>query len=183
MSWFSRFFRQSKQNPPIQELINQLKKDFAQHQDVGKPASDEQIASFEEKTGFQLPPSFRKFVKDFGNGAYWLYGTQPIDSLNQPKWAMEFHQNLTDSVPIDNGNLANKDSLLCLMTEDSNGGSWCWLTEEKSLEEECPLAYLSSGTLYYKLPSFLEWLTILVNEKQEVIRFLDYDKADKLELG
>ena len=77
--------------------------------------------------------------------------------------------------------LAN--TLLCLMTEDSNGGAWFWLTSEASKNGEWPLAYysLSDKKLHYKVKNFTEWLKILTKNENEVIRGLDVD--EKLGLG
>ncbi len=75
------------------------------------------------------------------------------------------------------------DSLLCLMTEDSNGGAWCWLTSEGKDDGEWALAYYSlhDRKLYYKVKDFTEWLRLLVMSKGEVIRELDNE--NKLGLG
>ena len=75
------------------------------------------------------------------------------------------------------------DSLLCLMSEDSNGGAWCWLTSEETKDGEWPLAYysLSDKKLHYKVQNFAQRLKILINSKGEVIRELDLDY--KLGLG
>ena len=141
------------------------------------------MLTFEENTGFSLPTSFRTFVEQFGNGAYWLYGSQPLDSITNPVWLKNLRSDLPDDIEIDEGGMVRKEALLCLMTEDSNGGSWCWITNAINSGGECSLAYFSDGKLYYSLPTFEEWLRILVTEKTEVIRALDYDKADKLGLG
>jgi hypothetical protein len=184
MNWIKKLFgKASDPKDDIYALIKRSKRDFSQHEDVGTPATMEQVSTFEQKTGFSLPPSFRIFVEQFGNGAYWLYKSQPLDSINNPVWLRELYPELPVTVLIDEGGKANRDALLCLMTEDSNGGSWCWITDESSSGADCPIAYFSFGKLYYKLPSFEEWLKILVSTKMEVIRALDYDKADKLGLG
>jgi hypothetical protein len=184
VSWLKRLFgKESNSSDNFQSLIKQLTQDFSQHEEVGPPATPEQVAKFEESTGFSLPTSYRVFVEQFGNGAYWLYGSQPLDSIDNPVWLQDINPNLPDRIKIDEGSDADKNALLCLMTEDSNGGSWCWITNETGPDGDPPIAYFSFGKLYYRLSSFEEWLKILVSSKTEVIRALDYDKADKLGLG
>lgn len=184
MSWLKKLFgKESSSSDTVRSLIQQLKRDSSEHKEVGLPATTEQVLKFEEITGFSLPLSYRIFVEQFGNGAYWLYGSQPLNSIDYPVWLRDFHPNLPDRIQIDEGGDADKNALLCFMTEDSNGGSWCWITNETITEGDCPIAYFSFGKLYYRLSSFEEWLKILVAAKTEVIRALDYDKADKLGLG
>lgn len=69
------------------------------------------------------------------------------------------------------------------MTEDSNGGAWCWLTSESDEDGELALAYYDpfKEELFYKVPNFTNWLEILVREKQEIIRILDVDEVLGLE--
>lgn len=168
----------------IHELIAELKSKPTMHQKVGAPLTDEEIAQLEERSGFRVPPSYRVFLREFGDGAYNLYDTQPVDSFRSPRWFRDYKFRadlLGESLQLDGGGNIPKDSLFCLMTEDSNGGAWCWLTTESDEQGECPLAYLMEGTLYCKVPSFTEWVRALVVGKQEVIRTLDTE--DKSGLG
>jgi hypothetical protein len=64
----------------IYSLIEQLKKDVERHEDIGNPLTENAVAIFREQSGFELPISFSVFLREFGDGAYWLYGHQPIDS-------------------------------------------------------------------------------------------------------
>ena len=66
------------------------------------------------------------------------------------------------------------------MTEDSNGGAWCWLTSEKK-ENEWALAYYINQKLHFKVENFTEWLNLLTKNGYEVIRELDTE--DELGLG
>jgi hypothetical protein len=167
----------------IQDSIRSLQEDFNEHEHVFPKLTDEQIAEFARKAQFVVPPSFRIFLKTFGSGAYWLYGCQPLDSAENPFRLRTFQGNLPDMTELDGEQSVPTDSLLCLMTEDSNGGAWCWLTTLQENGGECPLAYWepSSKKLYYKVESFANWLQLLVTEKNEVIRVLDVE--ERLGLG
>ena len=68
--------------------------------------------------------------------------------------------------------------MLCLMTEDSNGGAWCWITTEDKENGEWSLAYynINDEKFYYKVSSFIEWLEIATTCKEEVIRELDVEE-------
>lgn len=174
----------------LQTLIRQMQKDSALHTKVGEKLSMVEIEQIEGKLGFTVSPSYVVFLQEFGDGAYWLYGSQPMDSLRTPFWFTDVHPKVANILMMESGEqIATKD-LFCLMTEDANGGSWCWITSEKNTDNELPLVYygfsaeegpLADGGLFYKLPSFVHWLEILVKEQQEVIRALD--KENKLSLG
>jgi len=184
MSLFRRLFGKERSNATdIHSLIKQLKKDSIQHEQVEHPLTAQQIKAFEKETGFQAPPSFSVFLRLFGDGAYWLYGCQPVDSTSNPSWLGDLRHNAPSMMPVDGGNPISKDSLFCLMTEDSNGGAWCWLTSERDADGECPLAYYGfvEKKLFYKVESFTRWLSLLVENREEVIRVLDTD--DELCLG
>lgn len=184
MSLFEKLFGKKRCGAmDINSLVKQLKKDSSQHEGVGYPLTEQQVKAFETRIGLQAPPSFVAFLRQFGNGAYWLYGCQPVDSIDNPFWLRDFRPDAPSMIPLDDGDPVAKDSLLCLMTEDSNGGSWCWLTSEGSAEGEWPLAYYEfiKEELFYKVESFDHWLSLLVKHQQEVIRTLDID--DKLGLG
>jgi hypothetical protein len=191
MSFFRNLFskrigkddKASTRHLDIDSLIKQLSKDKKDHTEIGPRLSIEEIKSFEERSGFHAPPSFSKFLQEFGDGAYWLYSVQPIDSTSRPFWLKKIRPKLPDVIPSDFSSQYEADSLFCLMSEDSNGGSWCWLTNEKDATGEYPLAYYAQfeKKLFYKVASFTDWLQILVSTKSEVIRNLDVE--DKLCLG
>jgi hypothetical protein len=160
-----------------------LKSDHKRHADVLPVLTDRQLVEFQQKADFIGPGSFVVFLKEFGSGAKWLYQAQAMDSAAQPSRLSTYRRNLPGSIELFEGGSVPKDSLLCLMTEDSNGGAWCWLTSLRSPDGECPLAYwdASTGKLHFKLDSFTDWLRILVTYKGEVIRALDKD--ERLQLG
>ena len=162
----------------IRELVRILKSDNDKHEQVDPPFTDERLAEFERNTKFVAPPSFAIFLKEFGSGAYWLYGRQPIDSAESPAWLRTYRPNLPNVTEIFGGGNVPTDSLLCLMSEDSNGGAWCWLPTLRSIDGECPLAYwdMASRKLHYQVSSFAKWLEILIINKDEVIRVLDNEE-------
>ena len=161
----------------IHILVAQLLKDRAQHSEVGNTLSDIELQEFTSKSGFDVPPSFSVFLREFGDGAYWLYDTQPVDSTTNSIWLKDSRPKLPSFIPLDEETQIPATSLFCLMTEDSNGGAWCWLTGQRDENKETPLVYYDpdSGNLCYKVQTFVDWLYILVSEKEEVIRVLDSD--------
>jgi hypothetical protein len=164
----------------IRQLIEELKRDSSKHTKVGKVLTEQEVIELESKLGKKIPQSYRTFLKEFGNGAYWLYN----NSMNDITYL--YHLNTMgrlnmDSLEYEDGTKYPMNSLLCLMSDDSNGGAWVWLTTEKSPNGEWPLAYYSFGRLYYKVENFTEWIRLLVSCKHEVIRELD--KNHKLGLG
>jgi hypothetical protein len=170
----------------ISTLVEQIK---VAHK--SKPLSDADIQTLVQQSGFTLPPSYLVFLNEFGNGDTIDRGSYQIfyQDIDAPDNVWEFsraHPDAPDLVPVNGGSPVPKSSLFCLMTEDSNGGSWCWLTSEPDAEGEYPLAYYFSGEddvkrLFFTVPNFATWLEILVRDKHEVIRSLDVNY--KLSLG
>jgi len=149
------------------------------HKDIDPVATPEEVRVMAEKLRLQFPFSYEYFLEKFGNGAYWLYHLdQPINGVDE-KYGIhrlgKYRKRLGDTVESDGFGTFKTNSLLCLMTENSNGGAWVWLTSEKSRLGEWPLAYLDEGKLYYKVPNFIEWLKIATHCKGEVIRELDVE--------
>ena len=164
----------------IRQLIEELKKDISKHTKVGKVLTEQEILALESKLGKNIPSSYRTFLKEFGNGAYWLYNNS-MNDITQLYHLNTMGRLTMDSLEYEDGTKYPMNSLLCLMSDDSNGGAWVWLTTEKSPNGEWPLAYYSFGKLYYKVENFTEWVRLLVICKHEVIRELD--KNHKLGLG
>ena len=174
----------------ISTLVEQIK---AKHK--SKPLSDADIKGLIQQSGFTLPPSYLVFLYEFGNGDTIDRGSYQIfyQDIDAPDNVWDFsraHPDAPDLIPVEGGSPVPKSSLFCLMTEDSNGGSWCWLTSEPDADGEYPLAYYSRGysgeedigkQLFYRVPNFTTWLDILVRDRHEVIRSLDVD--DRLHLG
>ena len=172
-------------NAGIVELIAQLKVREHRHEKVGKTLTEEEITTFESRTGFRICPSYRVFLKEFGNGATALYRTQGIDSYEPPSGPMKEYRYRAATAPglvsVDGGQPIPRESLFTLMTQDSNGGAWLWLTSQPDVNGEYPLTYLMADTLFCKVVNFTEWLRTLVMNEEEVIRVLDKD--DKCGLG
>ncbi len=166
----------------MEELIKILIIDSKQHQEIGSKLSDSEIHEVEKGLKLSLPYSYKLFLKQFGNGAYWLYMTS-IDDIKHFSYLRKYRKELGNTIELVREKEIEVDSLLCLMTEDSNGGAWCWLTSENSDSGEWPLAYysLSDKKLHYKVKNFTEWIRLLTKCKSEVIRELDIE--NKLGLG
>lgn len=164
-------------------IIKELLKDTDKHENIGPKLSEVEIKKIENEINLILPNSYRIFLREFGDGAYWVYG-QAIDTIsNKPFWLNSFRKDLGDVIKIEGTKEINVETLLCLMTEDSNAGAWCWLTEEENLNGEWSLAYysMSDKQLHYKVENLTEWLKILLESKYEVISELDVEH--KLGLG
>ena len=180
-----KMIRKFKSSPDFSHTISKpilnLLEKFDKHEKVGSQLTNNEIESIEDKLNLTLPKSYKLFLKYFGDGAYWVF-TQPINSIKNYSWITDYRENLNKKIELDN-NFIDVDNLLCLMTEDSNGGAWCWITSEKKKDNEWPLAYysLSDNKLHFKVENFSEWLKILSETRDEVIRALDVD--EKLNLG
>ncbi|WP_299680623.1 SMI1/KNR4 family protein [uncultured Tenacibaculum sp.] len=178
----------SKSDIEMQELIRILKDDLKYHENINSKITNQQINKLENDMNIKLPDSYKVFLQEFGNGAESLYHIdQPINGINIEfgaiHWIGKFRKKLGKEVPSDGFGIYKKDSLLCLMTENSNGGAWVWLTSQSDENGEWPLAFynIKDGKLYYKVNSFKEWIRIATKCKNEVIRELD--KKNKLGLG
>ena len=165
----------------ISQLLITMLEEFRFHNNVQPILRETEIIEIEKQINLTLPQSYKLFLKYFGDGGNWIY-TNSIDSIRNRSWLSDYRNELNAKIELECKEI-KVDSLLCLMTEDSNGGAWCWLTSEGNKDGEWPLAYysLSDKKLHYKVKNFTEWLKILTNSKGEVIRELDLD--DKLELG
>jgi len=168
-------------------LIGVLKKDNEQHEKVEPVISAIEIQKEEKKIGLSLPNSYKLFLNSFGNGAESIYHIdQPINGVNTKyggiHWLGKYRKDLDKEIHSDGFGIFKTNSLLCLMTENSNGGAWVWLTSENSENGEWPLAFYNmDGKLYYRVENFKEWVRIATKCKGEVIRELE--KEYKLNLG
>ena len=177
-----------KSDLEMQKLIGILKEDLKFHENINSKVTDQELKELENYMNIKLPNSYKLFLKEFGNGAESLYHIdQPINGINMEfgaiHWFGKYRISLDEEIETDGFGIYKKDNLLCLMTENSNGGAWVWLTSQKGENGEWPLAYfnIDDGKLYYKLKSFKEWIRIATKCKYEVIRELD--KENKLGLG
>ena len=174
-----KFKNSSDFKHPISNAIINLLENFDVHDKVGKKLNDEEIKSIENKLQLKLPASYKIFLKYFGDGGYWVF-SQGIDTIQNYSYLRDYNQSLEETIQLEEQTLP-VDSLLCLMTEDSNGGAWCWLTSEEKKENEWALAYYINQKLHFKVENFTEWLNLLTKNGYEVIRELDTE--DELGLG
>ena len=164
---------------PISNSIINLLENMDVHDRVGEKLNEEEIKSIEKKINFKLPESYKIFLKYFGDGGYWIF-SQAIDSIQNYSFLKDYNESLKQTILLEE-QIIDVDSLLCLMTEDSNGGAWCWLTLEEKKDNEWPLVYYIDQKLHYKVDNFSEWLKLLTKEGSEVIRELDTE--EELGLG
>ena len=156
-------------------------------------ATEVNVKQTETAIGRPLPPSYRAFVTHFSNGAY-LYGIQEVSAVGEGNSQIAAIQSIVlpgrpepnESVPFREGGeilVAN----LIPFSLDHNGNAWCFLTDSMDQDGEYPVAYLDAAgnKLYGKLASFVDWLRILIERQDEVIRTLYDDDVlyDELELG
>ncbi|MEE3999986.1 SMI1/KNR4 family protein [Tenacibaculum sp. FZY0031] len=179
-SLLDKFRNSTDYNHQISKSIVRLLENYHYHENVGKTLTDEEIKVIEEKLNLKLPKSYKLFLKYFGDGGDWVF-VQNIDSIQNGGFYKEYdyHNTLNESVYLGEEKVMT-ESLLSLMSEDSNGGAWCWLTHEEKKGNEWSLAYYMDGCLHYKVKSFTEWLEVAASDK-EVIR--EYDVEEKLGLG
>lgn len=176
-----KFKNSSDFQHPISDSIINLLENFDVHQEVGKKLDNEEIKSIENKLQLNLPESYKIFLKYFGDGGSLVF-YQGIDIIQKYSYLGDYI-NIGSKIISLEEECIDLDSLLCLMTEDSNGGAWCWLTSEEKKDNEWALAYyrLIDKKLHYKVENFTEWLRVLTKNRYEVIRVLDTE--EELGLG
>ena len=162
-------------NTELVNIVNAIKEDASKHLNIEEKLTDDEILSIEKKIGKSLPESYKHFLKTIGAGAELIY-YQPIDDIRRYNYLNSFRK-LSQEIELVNEKNVPVNSLLCLMSEDSNGGAWVWLTSEKKENNEWSLAYYSiqDQRLHFKVANFTEWLKVLYRSKGEVIRELDKD--------
>ena len=148
------------------KIIGDLIIDYKKHQDIYDKMTEKEIKIIETEIDKKLPESYKFFLTKFGSGAYSIY-EQPVDDLRNYSFLRKYRKNLDSFLDL-NGEKIETNSLLCLMTEDSNGGAWVWLTGEKTENGEWPLAYysISDNKLHFKVKNLIEWLEILNRSKR-----------------
>jgi hypothetical protein len=156
-------------------------------------ATEDDVRTTEKVIGPGLPHSFREFVKSFSNGAY-LYGIQEVSAVGEGNAQIAAIQKIIlpgrpephERIPFrDGGDISGSD--LVPFSLDHNGNAWCFLTTALDPDGEYSVAYFctTGKKLYGKQASFAEWLGILIETENEVIRTLYDDDVlnDELELG
>jgi hypothetical protein len=145
-------------------------------------ASDGDIFMTETALGRPLPSSFKAFVRSFSNGAY-LYMLQEVSAVGEGNQKIAAIQKIYRNVSDPDENLSYHEGgqttfkYLVPFGLDHNGNEWCFITDSAGDGNEYPVAYFETTRrkLYGKLPGFTEWLSILVERQEEVIRTL-YDE-------
>tara|TARA_R100000789_G_scaffold70412_1_gene65899 strand:- start:1010 stop:1549 length:540 start_codon:yes stop_codon:yes gene_type:complete len=172
----------------IKQYLSVLIQDSELHGNIGPKLNENNILEAESELGIALPQSFKLFLKEFGNGADWLYHVdQPINGVAKEygkiHWLGKYRKHLGETIESNGFGSFKTKTLLCLMTENSNGGAWVFLTSENSENGEWPLAFynMDDQKLYFKVESFTQWIGLAIKCKSEVIRELDEENI--LNLG
>ncbi len=156
------------------------------------PASDADIKVTQAAIGRSLPESYRTFVRTFSNGAY-LYTLQEVSAVGAGNVQIAAIQDIEwmagdpqEVIAIRDGGETRLGNLVPFAL-DHNRNAWCFLTDSESSKGEYRVAYFDTTgrKLYCPLPSFGDWLKVLIDNQDEVIRVLcDADVIEnELNLG
>ncbi|CAM1340360.1 putative Cell wall assembly/cell proliferation coordinating protein, KNR4 [Tenacibaculum amylolyticum] len=150
----------------VMDLIIALTDDHSLHKNIGPKLLKSDIENIEGNLQVTFPSSYKLFLQYFGDGGEHIYGT-PIHSSKKLVLLSDHQKDLGSTVQFENGTTVPTKDLLCLVTNDKNGGAWCWLMNENTDTGEWPLVYFNSKEqkLQYKVDNFTEWLKILVAHK------------------
>jgi hypothetical protein len=169
---------------PVEELLMRLER--AGTHETYPPASEADLEQTEQVIGAPLPASYRAFVSRFSNGAY-VFELQEVSAVGRGS------EQIGPIEPFPEGGGAIESPAGPLPAEtlvpfsfDSNGNYWCFLTSLPAVDGEYPVAYFDAegSRLVAQLAGFEEWLSILTDEQDEVIRVLDGGRyVDELNLG
>jgi SMI1-KNR4 cell-wall len=171
------------------ELIAKLR--HAGRHETHAPATQADIEKTETTLGKGLPDSYKRFVSEFSNGAY-LFEIQEVSAVGDGNPQIVAIQNIDrieegrpdEVIPFREGGETRYGNLVPFGL-DANGNEWCFVIEGAPSGNEYAVAYLdtSGRRLYGKQSSFTAWLSILVEEQDEVIRTLYGDEVIYDELG
>jgi SMI1 / KNR4 family (SUKH-1) len=173
----------------IEDLIAALRREGLH--ETYSTATPSDIQATEEAVGKQLPESYKAFVRDFSNGAY-LFEIQEVSSVGAGNLQIPSIQNIDRIEPGDPDEVISfregdetRYGDLVPFSLDANGNEWCFVADGSPPGSEHAVAYLdtSGRKLYGRQSGFTEWLAILVEEQDEVIRTLDDNDAIYDELG
>lgn len=164
-------------NDSLGRVLAILNRDHWSHMKIGDKLTNWEIDEIEESINKKLPESYKRFLKEFGDGSYWSYSIeQGIDSAKDiESFAKRRSSIKLETLESDGFGSFKTESLLCLMCWNSNQGAWLWLSSENNDTGEWPIAYYSphDERLHYKIPNFTRWLELLSSYKGELIRELD----------
>jgi hypothetical protein len=176
-------------NVSIEDLIDQLNQEGLH--ETYPVASIADIEKTEKAIGKELPQSFKTFLTKFSNGAY-VFEIQEVSAVGDGNEQIVAIQNIyretdltaDDVVPFRDGGETGYGNLVPFGL-DQNANEWCFVVEGSPPGNEYAVAYLDTtgNKLYGRLSGFTEWLSILVEEQNEVIRTLYDDDVIYNELG
>jgi SMI1 / KNR4 family (SUKH-1) len=177
--------------PDIDRLLARLRAE-GEHETY-PPATDADIAKTETALGRPLPDSYKTFVGRFSNGAY-IFTVQEVSAVGDGNPQIRPIQGIDrigegapdEVIPFREGGETVYGNLVPFGL-DHNGNEWCFVIESERPANEYGVAYFDTNgrRLYAKLGSFTEWLSILIEEQDEVIRTPCDDEViyDELQLG
>ncbi|WP_442265993.1 SMI1/KNR4 family protein [Tenacibaculum sp. ZS6-P6] len=160
------------------EQIIKLLDDYEKHQKIGKKLKNTDIKEFELKLDLIFPKSYITFLEHFGNGGS-VYNNK-ILSIEKPIFLSKYLKTTDRKIEDEDGFKINTNSILCLTSEDSKDGIWCWLTEDESNKNgEWPIAYFNNKEkkLYYGVDNFNQWLDLLLTHKSEISTVISNDST------
>jgi hypothetical protein len=173
----------------IEDLIDRLKQE-GQHETY-PVASIADIEKTENAIGKELPDSFKSFLTEFSNGAY-VFEIQEVSAVGDGNEQIVAIQSIyrdselkpDDVIPFRDGGETRYGNLVPFGL-DHNANEWCFVVEGSPPGNEYAVAYFDTtgNKLYGKLSGFTEWLSILAEEQDEVIRTLYDDDVIYNELG
>jgi hypothetical protein len=167
----------------IEEILMRLEREGTH--ETYPPASEAECDQTEQVIGAPLPASYRTFVSRFSNGAY-LFELQEVSAVGPG------NEQIGPIGPFPGGGDPESPAgplpaeTLVPFSFDSNGNYWCFLTSFPAADGEYPVAYFDAerSRLVAQLAGFEEWLTVLTDKQDEVIRVLDGGRdVDELNLG
>ena len=160
------------------EQVIKLLDDYEKHQKIGRKLTHFDIQEVEQRLDLIFPQSYVTFLEYFGNGGS-IYNNN-ILSVKEPLFLSEYLKNTDRKVEDEDGFQINTNSVLCLTSEDSKKGIWCWLTENDANNSgEWPIAYFNNNEkkLYYGVDNFNQWLDLLLTHRSEIATVMSNDST------
>jgi hypothetical protein len=151
------------------------------------------IAVTEKAIGKSLPESYKKFVREFSNGAY-LYTLQEVSAVGAGNNKICAIQNIrpfslpgkpNQKIPFHDGGQAAYEFLIPFGL-DSNANEWCFIAQEGIIDNEYEVGYLHTEglKLYGRMKNFSGWVQMLTEKQDELIRVIyENDAAVKAALN
>ncbi len=149
----------------MMDLVIELTDDHSKHKNIGPKLSDIQIKNAENKLSFELPDSYKLFLKYFGDGAELVYQTSISDVKNFTPLISKY-KDIDSEIELDEITI-NTGALVSLTQNNKQDGDWYWITNEANKDGELPLIYYNpkNKTFSNLIDNFPEWLSILVKSK------------------